>query len=424
MYSLWFIKDMELLDENSRIDNYFDLSEEIERFRITIESIKLSSTVWLIWRFWSWKSNFLNQVQSTSSTDVKWLSFDAWKYPERNNLWENFTLELAMQLWSWKDITKIIEWTQHEDKKVILSIATKLPWEWIKWLPWFESLKEWIDYFLKSSPAKRTYEIQEILRWIFESIIEQEIYIIIEDIDRSWDKWIYFLETLNYFLKNSGIQKKIIAIIPIWTENYNEPNQKYSFSKCLDYEHYISLHWLNFDNFVEKLFIDEISTDWNLKWQLSTFFQWVYYQYNDQITLRLIKSIIRNANINYVNINRKYWDITDFRFSIIFAFLKNIMVNWSNINHYRLWTETIQLNGTDIFSLFIWVVIWKKSESPWRIANLNKLINADWGLLKINEDLHLRTFPIHFSKEPDPNYYVKSFSMEIEKVKICFDYLI
>ena len=36
---------MELLDENSRIDNYFDLSEEIERFRITIESLKLSSTV-------------------------------------------------------------------------------------------------------------------------------------------------------------------------------------------------------------------------------------------------------------------------------------------------------------------------------------------------------------------------------------------
>ena len=424
MYSLWFIKDMELLDENSRIDNYFDLSEEIERFRITIESLKLSSTVWLIWRFWSWKSNFLNQVQSTSSTDVKWLNFDAWKYPERNNLWENFTLELAMQLWSWKDITKIIEWTQNEDKKAILSIATKLPWEWIKWLPWFESLKEWIDYFLKSSPAKRTYEIQEILRWIFESIIEQEIYIIIEDIDRSWDKWIYFLETLNYFLKNSGIQKKIIAIIPIWTENYNEPNQKYSFSKCLDFEHSISVHWLNFDNFVEKLFIDEISNDWNIKWQLSTFFQWVYYQYNDQITLRLIKSIIRNANINYVNLYRKYWDVSDFRLSLIFTFLKNITVNSLDMSRIRLWTETIQLNGTDIFSLFIWIVVWKKSWSPWGIMNLDKLINNDWSLLRINEDLHLKTFPILFSKEPDSNYYIKNFTGEEIKVKICNDYII
>lgn len=71
------------------------------------------------------------------------------------------------------------------------------------------------NHFLHTSPAKRTFEIQKILLEQFSNIPEKKLFIIIEDIDRSGDSGIYFLETLSHFLKNEKIDKKIICIIPI-----------------------------------------------------------------------------------------------------------------------------------------------------------------------------------------------------------------
>jgi len=40
----------------------------------------------------------LNQIKNKYSENSKWFEFDAWKYPERANLWENFVLEFARQI--------------------------------------------------------------------------------------------------------------------------------------------------------------------------------------------------------------------------------------------------------------------------------------------------------------------------------------
>ena len=63
MNETWFIKNTKLLDENSRIDSLLDLSSETERFLFKLESIKESSVMGFIWRFWTGKSNFLNQIK-------------------------------------------------------------------------------------------------------------------------------------------------------------------------------------------------------------------------------------------------------------------------------------------------------------------------------------------------------------------------
>lgn len=93
-----FIKNKKLLEESSCIDSLIDLDLEIEKFSIKLDNIDLSSIIWFVGRFWSWKSNFLNQVKSKKIDSGKWINFDAWRYLERQNLWENFVLEFARQI--------------------------------------------------------------------------------------------------------------------------------------------------------------------------------------------------------------------------------------------------------------------------------------------------------------------------------------
>jgi hypothetical protein len=98
MFENWFIKNTKLLEENSRTENLIDLTAEINKFSLKLDHIEFSSIIWFIGKFWSWKSNFLNQIKYKFSADAKWFEFDAWKYPERSNLWENFILEFARQI--------------------------------------------------------------------------------------------------------------------------------------------------------------------------------------------------------------------------------------------------------------------------------------------------------------------------------------
>lgn len=93
-----------------------------------------------------------------------------------------------------------------------------------------------IDVFIIGSPAKRTFQIQKILNDLLDNIDEENIYIVIEDIDRSGDSGIYFLETLNHFFKNNfKSEKKVRIIVPISDKKYEESRSAYL--KCLDITH-------------------------------------------------------------------------------------------------------------------------------------------------------------------------------------------
>ena len=78
-----------------------------------------------------------------------------------------------------------------------------------------------------ASPAKRVFEFQEILTAIIKSQ-KKNIFIVIEDIDRSGDSGIFFLETLKHFLRNLEITVKhrVIAIVPIGDKSYRGDKYK------------------------------------------------------------------------------------------------------------------------------------------------------------------------------------------------------
>jgi len=359
MFETWFIKNKKLLEENSRTENLIDLTSEIERFSVKLDNIEFSSIVWFIGKFWSWKSNFLNQIKEKYQEKSKWFEFDAWKYPERHDLWENFVLDIAEKI-SEKDFTKSIR-----------KIEGKNPTVWVEKLTKF-CAGIWIWNFsdlLNSSPTRRVIELQSMFLNLLSHIEEKNIYIIIEDIDRSWDNWIFFLETLNHFLKNNEIDKKIIVIVPIWEENYNKEDVKLSYLKSLDYFHHYSLKEVKLELLVKELFLDEIFNNNNLKWQVISFLEWIFKEFSEQITMRLLKHILRNANSNYIALLNKQWEWIDWRLSIVFETAKYIKYNdWEfYINNWRI-SKQIWWNES-IFSAFINCVFQENHRVRWQMHN-------------------------------------------------------
>lgn len=321
MNELWFIKNTKILDEGYRMENNLDLSKEQSKLFSRISHIETSSIIWLVWGYWEWKSNFLNQMKTLPNAaywwDVRWFEFDAWKYPERSNLWENFTLEIARQIDSktFDEAIKKIDWKQNDDKITLLNTI----WD----IPFLSAIKNF-NHFFNTSPARRTFEIQNILSELFSSIDSNTIFIIIEDIDRSWDSWIFFLETLNHFLKTEQLNKKIIGIVPIGTDSYDRNEIKASYLKSLDYVQEFSIREIGLTWFVEAIFDDEILSNDFHKWQIVSFLESLFKEYPWQMNMRKLKYILRNANSNYIALYGQHWDGIDWRLAIIFESAKHI----------------------------------------------------------------------------------------------------
>ena len=93
------------------------------------------------------------------------------------------------------------------------------------------------------------------------------MYLVIEDIDRSGDRGIFFIETLNYFLKKIVQEQqeaqtnivKLKVIVPISNDNYEKDKQSYL--KSLDFLYAFNPNKYDFSAFVRALFLDEISAD-------------------------------------------------------------------------------------------------------------------------------------------------------------------
>lgn len=65
-------------------------------------------------------------------------------------------------------------------------------------------------------------------------------------------------------------------------------------------------------------------TNNNLKWQIISFLEWIFKEFSEQITMRLLKHILRNANSNYIALLNKQWEWIDWRLSIVFETAKYI----------------------------------------------------------------------------------------------------
>ena len=339
-----FVKSPQLLEENYRYDDLLGFSESIADFRKSLDSINTNSVVGLVGKFGSGKSTMLYQLYKESAIpDTEhWIVFDAWKYPERKDLWEGFVLDVAKNIDKklFDNARKKIDGTNNADIQSLINVIFS---GFNYFLPGAGIGKNFASLF-KSSPARRVFEFQEIL-YDFVKKTNKNLFFIVEDIDRSGDRGVYFLETLRYFIKENNFDGKLIVIVPIGNIQYKE-NQD-SYLKTLDYKFDFDATKLDFKNFISEIFDDSICKN-------NLFLVQMNFLFRDQvkyITIRELKHIIRLASIKFHKFSEDIRTKIDIRMFILFEIErykdKNVSYQITNAYYQNISKTRSDFNGNN-----------------------------------------------------------------------------
>ena len=156
-----FIKNDKLLMETPKIQDLFNLEEQINSFSSLLDSIDKSGSFGFVGGFGTGKSTLIENVKQKRierKKDEIWVEFDAWKFPDRKDLWEGFVLEFARQIdkKTFETARKEIDGEDKNDIKALIGIVSKGV---NMFLPGAGIIKNF-NHFFKTSTAIRVFEIQ------------------------------------------------------------------------------------------------------------------------------------------------------------------------------------------------------------------------------------------------------------------------
>jgi hypothetical protein len=300
-----------------------------------------------------------------------WLDFDAWKYPDRKNLWEGFVLDFAENLGEKESTRKKIDGESKKSTKELITTVAKgvhlVPGLNIVAPVIEKTIGDATNYFLSESPISRVYQLQNLLNSLFKQT-NKDIYIVIEDIDRSQDAGVFFLETLKQFLRTLETKHKVIVYVPIGTKNFLKYRDEYS--KCVDY----------FEDFYPKngfkKFTETIVKDMNVGVphdvaisQVSTFFEQLIHENSEQITMREIKRILRQANERYIKMEKKKLK-PDWRVVVAVESMR-IIFNDSGIPYYRYYRDRKRVDRSRSWGKFFQLILLKNPDWHNRMVQNN-----------------------------------------------------
>lgn len=261
-----------LLEELTIYEEKIYSDDSVNGFSNKLDHYNRSWIVWLIWPYGSGKSTFLEDVknQKILERDSVWVHFDAWKYPERKELRDWFVMEMVEQILPDRfiEVKKYIQTGKKETQRVFekaLHIAKLIP-AGIGDVLQSVLTQEWV-------PITKIYEYEKLLQSLLfeldQDVINtgeeiwkttKTIYVVLEDVDRSGDEWMYFLETLNNFIRRyytshtwSSIYYRMVCICPIAESSLHENFDRYL--KVLDIYDYFTVHVeYNLSLYLDKIF--------------------------------------------------------------------------------------------------------------------------------------------------------------------------
>ncbi len=390
-----FIKDLNLIEENAKVDDLLDFSVPIRQFTSRIQSIKRPSMIGLVGQYGSGKSTMLHQIQKEQEATELWINFDAWKYPDRKDLWEGFVIDFADQLGQKKEIINKIDGKSISSD--VLGVVGNIS-EKFAIVPGLSSLVELIKKFIDSSPATRVFEIQHLLNAL---LLEQQrdILIVVEDIDRSGDAGIYFLETFNQYLRTLPIDRRVVVVVPVGDKNYCQHEEAYL--KVFDYIEQFTPRNLGLSKFVEEVFVPELFegdlhypanqlrwTGDSRKRQIIEFLEQMLNSY-PYITMRVVKLVLRQANQRYILQTNEGFN-PDFRITLIVEFSKHIYESSTeNYSYFQRFVSQNAIMKHYVFAAYIHAII----------RNWRGIIDPAFGLDKTDKS----PYDIKFVKRPEPS---------------------
>lgn len=326
-----FVADDSLLEETARVEDLLNLDTTVDYYEKRIRGIKRSGILAVLGPFGSGKSTVLYQVEmrmkDKPKDGVTWINFDAWKYPERKDLWEGFILDFAYQIGVRKEAQQKIEGRSqgYTAGEIVASIAAGLSG--------LGGIVEGVSKLFKEAPATRVFELQSLLQQMIEKQGRDTI-IVVEDVDRSGDFGLRFLETLREFLHGLKIEHKCVVIAPIGDSEF-EDNQRV-YLKCIDYFDRFRLREVKLETFVDKVFRPDLfegefkdhnkKTRWTgvkRRGQICSFLE-ALLRDSSGINMRTIKLILRSADQMFAQQVNDGFE-PDFRATIGFEASKYIM---------------------------------------------------------------------------------------------------
>lgn len=349
-----FIKDTKLLEESPKVPDSMEWTHLKENMKNKIRTVKRSSTIALVGPFGSGKSTMLDKIGNDMKNKRNfWFNFEAWKYPERENLWENFIYDFAISsgVITKEDIFKIIHGELTGSKKFIKNIISLLT-SAVN----FDYIGDLFTENLRENPISRINDYQELLDTIICKL-NKPIFITIEDIDRSGDYGLFFLETLKNYLEKSNFKKRVLFLVPISTKNYEKEIDRYL--KVIDYFEFFNPSYINFLKFAEDYISDDLR-DSHDHLLLADFLSQYFSKYTD-MTLRKLKLIMRQANIVYIN-QIKDDKSPDWRLTLCAEMMKFTKYdNPPEETFYQYAAKNKLIPSGSIFSAYIYAVMEKQS---------------------------------------------------------------
>ncbi len=303
-----FIKNVDLLEEKVSDKDYLNISSSVSTLTEKLQSKKGSQIIGIIGPFGVGKSTLIEQIRKQKETTEQWVHFDAWQFPERKELWDGLILETARQLSMLEKVKREVDGQSGKDKKLgintagsILNVATTafgLP----KLLEPLFGLVKNLEYFADKSPARRVFEIQDIFTSLINAVDKDKIVFVIEDIDRSGPDGLFFLETFRQFLTKNTLQKQVTVIVAVSNKSYEDNIETYL--KCFDYiEFFNKKSESNLQDFVADVFEADPTDTIGEDKKLTEFLEYIHIRY-PEMTMRKIKLILRQANLDYIELSR------------------------------------------------------------------------------------------------------------------------
>jgi hypothetical protein len=336
-----------LLEEKPTDKDLIDDENEIKRVSSRIDRFvkrKRNVIVAYLGPFGAGKSSILKQIEESKKT-YQWITFELWRYANRQEIWDGFVIQVAAALnntteleqadqvegstWDFKDIVKPLVVVVLVIGLVGLGFSFLL-WEILKGTSTADSfLRAFLKYaapvlvalivvggagtilsrlklLQNKRPLKRVFELESLLSNSLESKLQKPLIIVAEDVDRTTEDGVVFLETLSHFLNVSApkLKQPIVVIAPQTQVAFDSIGNGGlgGFERSLKiYDETIYFgSYLN-DNSIEK-FYNALEVDTQYRGNLITATKILLGTYRQYMTIRLLKHVLREVD-SFITIN-------------------------------------------------------------------------------------------------------------------------